>query len=77
MFCFKLQVKSKESSVSDLTDPCQGLQKQSGLCAETSLIATESLTVKCQPPASPLSYTRAMVFSGSLPANGNVAVAFQ
>lgn len=32
---FKLQVKSSESSVSDLTDPCQGLQKQSGLCAET------------------------------------------
>lgn len=49
MFHFKLQVKSRESSVSDLTDPCQGLQKQSGLCAETLLIATKSLTVKCQP----------------------------
>lgn len=62
VFYFKLQVKSKESSVSDLTDPCEGLQKQSGLCAETSLIATESLTVKCQPPVSPLSYSIRAVF---------------
>lgn len=50
-------------------DPCQGLQKQSGLCAGTSFVATKSLTVKCQPRGSLL------FFSGFL--SENVQVTFQ
>lgn len=72
---FELQAKSKEPGLSCLTAPWQGLQKQSGLCADKWFMAAMSLPGECQPWVSPLMYC-CCIFPSSSPAHQNTQFIF-
>lgn len=72
---FELQAKSKEPGLSCLTAPWQGLQKQSGLCADKWFMAAMSLPGECQPWVSPLMYC-CCIFPSSSPARQNAQFTF-